>query len=331
MINVAVFDAKRYDREYLDQAGDHGIQWRYFEFRLNAETAKLTQGFEAACIFVNDCADAKVISILKGCGVKMLALRCAGFNNVDLKAAREAGIAVSRVPAYSPHAVAEHTVALLLTLNRKVHKAYNRVRDHNFSLVGLAGFDLNEKTAGIIGTGKIGKIVADILLGFGMKAIAHDPFPDEPWAQKRGVAYKPLEPLLAASDVVSLHAPLTSETHHLLNESRISQMKPGAYLVNTSRGKLIETRALINALKKGALGGVALDVYEEEEGVFFEDLSGEVLQDDELTRLLTFPNVLVTSHQAFLTREALSEIARVTTDNIRRHFRSEPFIEGSGL
>jgi len=329
MMKVGVYDAKRYDRDYLDR--EQGIEWRYFDFRLNSETAKLAAGLDAACIFVNDCADAGVIQALHDAGVRMIALRCAGFNNVDLNAAKRVGIAVSRVPAYSPHAVAEHTVGLLLTLNRKIHKAFNRVREHNFSLAGLVGFDLHGKRAGIIGTGRIGKIVAEILQGFGMDVGTHDPFPDVEWAGRRGIKYLSLQELLTVSDVISLHAPLTAETHHLLNQERFGMLKRGAYVINTSRGKLIDTRALIEALKEGILGGVALDVYEEEEGVFFEDLSGEVLLDDDLTRLLTFPNVLVTSHQAFFTREALSEIARVTGENLRRYFRGEGLIEGSGL
>jgi D-lactate dehydrogenase len=260
-----------------------------------------------------------------------VALRCAGFNNVDLAAAREAGIAVVRVPAYSPHAVAEHTLALLLALNRKIHRAYNRVREHNFSLGGLVGFDLHGKTAGIVGTGKIGRITAQILRGFGTEVLAYDPYPSVEWAAAHGVRYTDFASLLAGSDIVSLHLPLTPQSRHLLTTATFAQMKPGAYLINTSRGKLVDTTALLEALKTGRLGGVALDVYEEEEGIFFEDHSGEILQDDELSRLLTFPNVLITAHQAFLTQEALSEIARVTTANLLHFAAGRPLIEESVL
>lgn len=332
MIETAVFDTKPYDRQYLAAApGAARISWRFHEFRLSAETAAAANGARAACIFVNDRADRACLEILAALGVKLLALRCAGFNNVDLKAARELGIAVTRVPAYSPHAVAEHAVALLLTLNRKIHRAHNRVRELNFSLGGLVGFDLHGKTAGLIGTGKIGRIAAQILRGFGMEVLAHDPFPAPEWATAHGVRYVELDALLAASDVISLHVPLSPETRELINERTLAQMKPGAYLINTSRGKLIDTTALIAALKSGQLGGVALDVYEEEDGIFFEDHSGGVLQDDELSRLLTFPNVLITAHQAFLTHEALNEIARVTAGNILPLETAEPFIEGTTL
>jgi D-lactate dehydrogenase len=260
-----------------------------------------------------------------------VALRCAGFNNVDLAAARGFGITITRVPAYSPHAVAEHTAALVLTLNRHIHRAFNRVREQNFSLNGLVGFDLHGKTCGIVGTGKIGRLVAEIFRGFGMRVIAHDPYPTTDWAAGRGIDYLPLDAVLEASDIVSLHLPLTPQTHHLISVETIRRMKPGAMLVNTSRGKLVDTKAVIAALKRGHLGGLAIDVYEEEEGIFFEDLSGQVLQDDELSRLLTFPNVLVTAHQAFLTREALSEIARVTVANLLRAGRGEVPLAGTSL
>jgi D-lactate dehydrogenase len=283
------------------------------------------------CVFVNDRLDRTCLEALRAAGVRHVALRCAGFNNVDLGAARALGIAVTRVPAYSPHAVAEHTVALLLALNRRIHRAYNRVREHNFALQGLVGLDLHGRTVGVIGTGKIGRLVAQILLGFGMRVIAHDPFPAVDWARECGVTYLPLDEVLAASDVLTLHLPLTPETHHLLGESALARVKPGVTIVNTSRGKLIDTTALIAGLKARRLGGVALDVYEEEEGVFFEDLSGEPLADDELSRLLTFPNVIVTSHQAFLSGDALAEIARVTTENLARGTRGESFLEGTVL
>jgi D-lactate dehydrogenase len=260
-----------------------------------------------------------------------VALRCAGFNNVDLAAAKSLGLAVTRVPAYSPHAVAEHAVGLLLTLNRKIHRAYNRVREHNFSLNGLVGFDLHGKTVGVIGTGRIGRITAQIFRGFGTEVLAYDPFPAPDWAAAQGVRYVDFAALLAASDIVSLHLPLTPQTRHLLNTETFARLKPGAFLVNTSRGKLVDTTALIEALKTGRLGGVALDVYEEEEGLFFEDHSGEILQDDELSRLLTFPNVLITAHQAFLTQEALAEIARVTTTNLLQFTDGAAFLPGTTL
>lgn len=332
MITAAFYDAKPYDRDSLAAAGAGGkLSPVLHEFRLSAETAATAAGARAVCVFVNDRVDRACLAQLAALGVKHVALRCAGFNNVDLAAAKELGLAVTRVPAYSPHAVAEHAVALLLTLNRKLHRAYNRVREHNFSLAGLVGFDLHGKTAGIVGTGKIGRVTAEILRGFGMRVVAHDPFPAAEWAAAHGVAYRPLAELLAESDVVSLHLPLTPESRHLLDATTFAQMKPGAFLLNTSRGKLVDTRALIHHLKTGRLGGVALDVYEEEEGIFFEDHSGEVLQDDTLSRLLTFPNVLVTSHQAFLTAEALGEITRVTTENILRGASGAEFLEGTRL
>jgi D-lactate dehydrogenase len=272
-----------------------------------------------------------VLEKLHRLGIRHLALRCAGFNHVDLPKARALGLTVTRVPAYSPYAVAEHTVALLLALVRKIPRAHNRVRELNFSLAGLVGFDLHGKTAGIIGTGKIGRLAAQILRGFGMKVIAFDPVQSADWAAAHGVGYVTLDQLLQASDVVSLHLPLTPETDHLVNSSALSRMKPGVVLLNTSRGRLIDTTALIAALKTGHVGGVGLDVYEEEAGVFFEDLSGTVLADDELSRLLTFPNVLITAHQAFLTQEALTEIARVTVENIRRNAAGEPALPGSSL
>lgn len=332
MIEIAAFDTKPYDREYLSQApGAECLTWRIHEFRLSAETASAAKGARAVCVFVNDQVDRSCLEILATLGVKLIALRCAGYNNVDVAAARELGLVVVRVPAYSPHAVAEHTVALLLTLNRKIHRAFNRVRELNFSLSGLVGFDLHGKTVGIIGTGKIGSITAQIFRGFGTEVLAHDPCPAPDWAATHGIRYVALDILLAASDIVSLHIPLLPETHHLLNEQTLTRMKPGVFIVNTSRGRLIDTRALIAALKVGHAGGVALDVYEEEQGVFFEDLSGQVLQDDELSRLLTFPNVLITAHQAFLTREALSEIARVTTTNVLHFENGEPLIADTTL
>lgn len=329
---TAVYDTKPYDREYLSKAPSAAqIDFRFHEFRLSRDTAAAAAGTRAVCLFVNDRADRPVLEALKNLGIEMIALRCAGFNNVDLNAARELQIAVTRVPAYSPHAVAEHAVALCLTLNRKIHRAFNRVREHNFSLSGLIGFDIAGKTIGIVGAGKIGRIAAQIFKGFDARILAYDPFPNTDWATSRGIEFTDLDRLLRESDIVSLHLPLSPETHHLLNTDRFAQMKPGAMLINTSRGKLIDTRALLASLKRGHLGGVALDVYEEEEGIFFEDHSDHLLQDDTLSRLLTFPNVLITSHQAFFTHEALSEIARVTTENLSRKLRRENFLEGTAL
>jgi D-lactate dehydrogenase len=329
---VAVYDTKPYDRESLTRVeGAEAINWRFLDFRLGPDTAHAADGAQAACVFVNDDAGRTVLEKLAGLGVRLLALRCTGFNRVDLPAAKELGLPVTRVPTYSPYSVAEHTIALLLALNRKLHRAFNRVRELNFSLTGLEGFDLHGKTAGIFGTGKIGRIVAEILKGFGMRVLAYDPYPSPDWAAQHGIIYADRETLARESDVVSLHVPLTPDTRQMVRRETLALMKPGAILVNVSRGQLIDTAALILALKSRRLGGVALDVYEEEEGVFFEDLSGQVLQDDELARLLTFPNVLITAHQAFLTREALSDIARVTVENIRRLAASQPFLEGTSL
>lgn len=330
MTTVAFSDTKPYDREYmLAAAGAGEIQWLFRDFRLTAETAATVAAATAVCSFVNDRLDRDCLAALAAAGVRHVALRCAGFNHVDLAAARELGIVVTRVPAYSPYAVAEHAVGLVLSLNRHIHRAFNRVREQNFSLTGLVGFDLHGKTCGIVGTGKIGRVAAEIFKGFGMRVVAHDLFPQADWAAAHGIEYLPLDDLLAASDIVSLHLPLTPETHQLMTTATLARMKPGAMLVNTSRGKLIDTAAVIAALKAGRLGGLAIDVYEEEEGVFFEDLSGQVLQDDELARLLTFPNVLVTAHQAFLTHEALGEIARVTVENLLRIGRGDPPLPGT--
>jgi D-lactate dehydrogenase len=332
MIPVAFFDTKSYDRQsFARTVAAEGIEWRFHEFRLGPGTVAGAEGARAVCVFVNDRLDRACLAALAAAGARHVALRCAGFNNVDLDAARELGLVVTRVPAYSPHAVAEHTVALLQTLNRKIHRAYVRVREQNFSLKGLVGFDLQGKTVGIVGTGKIGRIVARILRGYDMRVLAYDPYPDLAWAAASEVEYVEFETLLARGDVVTLHLPLTPESHHLLNEATFARMKPGAYLVNTSRGKLIDTAALIHHLKTGHLGGVALDVYEEEEGLFFEDHSGEILQDDALNLLLSFANVLITSHQAFLTHEALAEIARVTAENIHRVALGEPALAGTAL
>jgi D-lactate dehydrogenase len=327
-----VFDTKPYDRESFQRANFNGvIAWRFFDSRLSVESAPAARGAQAVCIFVNDRADRPCLEALQSLGVKHIALRCAGFNSVDLSAAKELGLSVTRVPAYSPYAVAEHAVALLLALNRKIPRASNRVRDLNFSLNGLVGFDLHGKTAGIFGTGKIGRVAAQILRGLGMEVLAFDPFPSPDWAKDHGVEYTDAKTLARECEVISLHAPLTPETYHIIRHETLELMKPGTILINVSRGALIDTKALIEALKCRRLGGVGLDVYEEEEGVFFEDLSGQILQDDDLARLLTFPNVLITAHQAFLTREAVAEIARVTVANLSALANGTPFLEGTQL
>jgi D-lactate dehydrogenase len=331
MITAAVFDTKPYDREALVRASaHHGIDWHFFEFRLTQDTTSSAKNARAICVFVNDQLDRPCLEALASQGVELVALRCTGFNNVDIDAANALKLTVTRVPVYSPHAVAEHAVALLLTLNRKIHRAFNRVRELNFSLNGLVGFDLHAKTAGIVGTGKIGRITAQILRGFGMRVLAYDPFPNKEWASDNGVEYVD-DPsvLLRNSDVISLHTPLTAETKYMIRAETIKLMRPGSILINVSRGALVDTKALIQGLKSGQLAGVGLDVYEEEEGIFFEDLSGGVLQDDELARLLTFPNVLITSHQAFLTSEALTEIACTTVANISALAGQKSFVDGS--
>jgi len=332
MFQTVVFDTKPYDREAIQRAATGlDIEWRFMEARLSVDTALAAQGAHAVCTFVNDRVDRPCLEALARLGVKHIALRCAGFNSVDLPAAKELGFSVTRVPAYSPYAVAEHAVALLLALNRKIPRAYNRVHDLNFSLNGLVGFDLHGKTAGIFGTGKIGRITAQILRGFGMKVLAYDPFQSEEWAEKYGIQYTDALTIARECEVISLHTPLTPETHHVIRKETLEVMKPGTILINVSRGALIDTRALIDALKSGRLGGVALDVYEEEEGVFFEDLSGMILQDDDLARLLTFPNVLITAHQAFLTHEALGEIARVSVTNLDAFARGQAFLPETAL
>lgn len=329
---VGVFDTKPYDRDYLTRAvGSEDLAWQFHDFRLEPETALSAKGAQAVCVFVNDVLNREVVEGLAGSGVGLVALRCAGFNNVDLTVAKELGLIVTRVPSYSPHAVAEHAIALILALNRKIHRAFNRVRELNFSLNGLVGFDLYGKTAGIVGTGKTGRIVGEILRGFQMRVLASDPYPNQEWAAKNGITYVETSTLVKESDLISLHAPLTPQTDRIINAETLAQMKSGVILVNVSRGRLVHTKALIKALKSGHVGGVALDVYEEEEGVFFEDLSLEILHDDELARLLTFPNVLVTAHQAFFTHEALGEIARVTVENVRRFAGKEALLEGTVL
>lgn len=308
-MRVAVFSTKPYDREFLDAAAaGTGHELHYLEARLTPATAGLARGHDAVCIFVNDDASATALMTLKEGGTTLVACRCAGFNQVDVSTAAGLGITVVRVPAYSPHAVAEYAVGMILTLNRRIHRAFNRVREGNFALDGLLGFDLHGKTAGVVGTGKIGAIVAKILDGFGCRVLAFDTYVN-PACTALGVQYVGLDELLAASDVVTLHCPLTPETRRLIDARTLAVMKPGAMLVNTSRGEVIDTAAVIDALKSGRLGYLGLDVYEEEENFFFENFSDRVIQDDVLARLLTFPNVLITGHQAFFTREALGNIS----------------------
>lgn len=317
-MKVTVFDSHHFDRPSLEaaNAGRHEID--FLETRLDAKTAILAQGSEAICCFANDYADATTLAELKKIGIRLIALRSAGFNQVDVAAAEILGITVCRVPEYSPYAVAEFAVGLLQTLNRKIHKAHNRVRELNFSLDGLVGFDLHEKTIGVVGAGRIGKVFAQIMRGFGCEVVAYDPKPDLDWAQKNQVQFIPFEELVQRSDVISLHVPLNAQTKHLFDTKTFSLMKKSVYLINTGRGALIESHALVQALKHHAIGGACLDVYEEEATVFFNDLSESGIDDDLLARLLTFPNVLMTSHQAFLTHEALQKIAEVTIESITK-------------
>ncbi|MBC7823080.1 MAG: 2-hydroxyacid dehydrogenase [Candidatus Parcubacteria bacterium] len=315
-MKVAIFSTKSYDRQFLITANyDHEHELVFFEPRLNRETAPLAKNFPAVCGFVNDQLNAPTLEILAAHGTRLIALRSAGFNNVDLKAAAKLGLTIVRVPAYSPYAVAEHTIGLILTLNRKIHRAYNRVREGNFSLDGLLGFDLHKRTVGIVGTGKIGQIVAQILKGFGCRLLAYD-INRNPVCEELGVTYVELSKLFSESDLVTLHCPLTPQTHHLVNADSIAQFKQGMMLINTSRGALINTEAVIQGLKSQKIGALALDVYEQESDLFFEDLSNEIIQDDLFERLLTFPNVLITAHQAFFTKEAMQNIAETTLSNI---------------
>lgn len=314
-MELAFFSTKPYDRRFFDAGNTDGTHTlTFFEPRLTKETVSLAEGFTGVCAFVNDTLDAQVLQALSAGGTRLIALRCAGYNNVDLAEARRLGMTVVRVPVYSPYAVAEHTLALILALNRKIHRAYNRVREGNFAIDGLLGFDLNGKTVGLIGTGRIGQIMARICIGFGCDVIAYDQKPN-PACEAMGVRYLALDQIVATSDILSLHCPLTPQTHHLISPAVVASMKPGVMLVNTSRGGLIDATAVVDGLKSGQIGSVALDVYEEEGDVFFEDLSSTVIQDDVLARLLTFPNVLITSHQAFFTKEAMHEIARTTLAN----------------
>ena len=317
-MKVAVFSTKSFDREYFERfntKGNHELT--YFEAPLNENTTNLTQGYKAVCVFVNDKVNKKVIEKIADNGVKLIALRCAGFNNVDREAAKAHNITVVRVPHYSPQAVAEHAAALILTLNRKTHKAYNRVRESNFSLERLTGFDLYGKTVGVIGTGFIGSIFCRIMLGFGCKVVAFDVNKSDELEQA-GVTYLPLDELFSQSEIISLHCPLNPHTHHLINAQAFSKMKNGVMLINTSRGALVDTQAAIDALKSEKLGYLGIDVYEQEEHLFFKDLSESIIRDDLIARLISFPNVLITAHQGFFTREALEEITVTTLENISR-------------
>ncbi len=322
-MKVAVFSTKSYDREFLQLANrEAGHELVFFEPRLNRETARLAEGFPAVCAFVHDALDAGTLLMLTRHGTRLVALRCAGFNQVDLKAATELGVTVTRVPAYSPHAIAEHTVALILALTRRIYRAYNRVREGNFALDGLLGNELCGRTVGVIGTGKIGAIVAQILRGFGCTILAHDPTVN-PAVEALG-HYVSTDRLFAESDIITLHCPLLPGTRHLVNEESLARMKRGVMLINTSRGALIDTEAVIRALKSGKIGLLGLDVYEEEGDLFFEDLSTQVIQDDVFARVLTFPNVVVTAHQAFFTRQAMEAIAHDTLANVTAFERGQP-------
>ncbi|WP_285021931.1 2-hydroxyacid dehydrogenase [Novosphingobium sp. fls2-241-R2A-195] len=316
-MRIAVYGTRSYDRTFLSAANaDHGFDLQFLDAPLTLSTARLAEGHEAVCVFVNDKADRAVLEALASAGVRLLALRCAGYNNVDLAAADRLGIAVVRVPAYSPHAVAEFTIGLLLSLDRKIHRAWSRVRENNFALDGLVGRNLHGRVAGVVGTGQIGALVARTLrAGFGCDVLASDPVVDEGLVEI-GVRYVEREALLRESEIVTLHCPLTPDTYHLIDAAVLAAARPGLVVVNTSRGALIDTAALIEALKQRRVGGVALDVYEQEAGVFFDDLSSEIIDDDLLQRLLTFPNVLMTGHQAFLTEEALDAIARTTLQSV---------------
>ena len=310
---IAIFDTKPYDRAFFEEENKkYGFDITYFEAKLRPRTVGVTAGFDGVCAFVNDELDASVMENLHKNGVKIVAMRCAGYNNVNLKAACEFGIPVVRVPQYSPYAVAEYALALLMTLNRKVHRAYNRVREGNFSISGLMGFDLHGKTIGVVGTGKIGRTFISLLRGFGMRVLACDPFPNPEAARELGFEYVPLETIFRESDIISLHCPLTPENTHMIGAASIAMMKKGVVLINTSRGRLIDSAALVNGLKSRQIGAAGLDVYEEETDYFFEDRSDMAVLDDILARLMTFPNVIVSSHQAFFTAEAERNIAETT-------------------
>lgn len=325
-MKIAFFSTQSYDRETFDRfSGEGGQQLHYFTATLDEQTIRLAEGFEIICVFVNDRLHADIIRHLAGTGLKLIALRCAGFNNVDLAAANEAGVRVVRVPAYSPQAVAEHALALILTLNRKTHKAYNRVREGNFSLERLTGFNLRGRTVGVIGTGLIGSTFAQVIHALGMHVLAYDiqPNPELTFAE-----YVSLEELLSRSDIISLHCPLNASTRYLIREETLSLMKDGVMLINTGRGALVHTKDVIEALKSGKIGFLGLDVYEQEEHLFFRDLSEIIIQDDTIARLMSFPNVLITAHQAFLTQEALDQIAQTTLESIRAYGEGEELVNG---
>ena len=325
-IRIAFFDSKKYDIESFDRLKDeYGYEIKYFNSRLTEDNAVLTKGFDAVCVFVNDVISKTVQDILIENGIRLIALRCAGYNNVDMTSAYER-IHVVRVPSYSPHAVAEHAAALMLTLNRKIHRAYSRTRESNFNIAGLEGFDLYGKTAGVIGAGRIGRAMISILKGFGMNVLVYDYHRDPEYAEKAGIKYSEMDEIYEAADIITLHCPLTPETRHLINSDTIFRMKDGVMLINTSRGHLINTESLIAGLKSGKIGSAGLDVYEEEANYFFEDFSGSLVTDDILARLLTFNNVIITSHQAFLTKEALANIASTTLDNINEFFAQGPLV-----
>lgn len=315
-MKIAFYDTKPYDRASFDKyKEEYGISFKYFETKLNEDTAELSKGFDGVCIFVNDTVNSVVIDKLYDMGVKQVYLRCSGFNNIDMKHAKDK-LHIMRVPAYSPYAVAEHAIALLLTLVRRTHKGYIRSRDFNFSLNGLTGFDLYNKTVGVIGTGRIGEVFINICRGFGMKVLAYDKYPKKELENGDTIRYVDMETLLRSSDIISLHCPLTEDTHYIINEKSLEKIKKGVIIINTSRGALIDTEALLNGIKSRKIGGACLDVYEEESDVFFEDNSGHIMDDDILARLLSMPNVILTSHQAFLTEEALENIAKTTLNNI---------------
>ncbi len=323
-MKITFFSAKPYDREFFDRLNkSFGFELEYFETHLGPHIIKAVDNTDAVCVFVNDKLDAQVLGELSLKGVKVVALRCAGFNNVDLEAAKKYGIKVCRVPAYSPEAVAEHAVAMLLTLNRKTHKAYNRVRDQNFSLNGLMGFNVNGKTIGVLGTGNIGTSFCKIMIGFGCKVIASDVFPNQELV-KLGVSYVTKEELFKSADILSLHCPLNESTQHIINKETLRIMKKGVMLINTSRGGLIDTKAIIDALKSKRLGYLGIDVYEHESELFFRDLSAKIIEDDAIQRLMSFPNVLVTAHQAFFTEEALHQIATTTLTNVHEILQGKP-------
>ncbi len=320
-MKIAFFDAKPYDIDSFQKYGEpHGISFKFFETKLNEDTAGLASGFDGVCVFVNDTVNTDVIDQLSALGIRLIALRCAGFNNVDIRHATSKKMHVVRVPAYSPYAVAEHAIAMLLTSVRRTHKAYIRTKDFNFSLNGLTGFDLHGKTVGVVGTGKIGRVFIDICRGFGMNVIAYDKYP----APNSGIRYVLPEELFTQSDIISLHCPLTDDTYHMINASTIAMMKKGVVIINTSRGALIQADALLEGIKSRKVGAACLDVYEEESEFFFEDFSGHIVEDDTLARLISMPNVLVTSHQAFLTEEALANIAETTVQNIVTCLQGQP-------